>query len=131
MKIKMEIDMTPQEMRELFGLPDVQPIHQEVMERIRDKILKGVGRPDRLSDRVFQRERTVPARPAGSVLENLQWRHENTKGRIAPVIEPRHRHGQLLAPAWSERSLLVRHLALTPPSVAPALLGPAYSNLLA
>lgn len=42
MKISMEFDMTPRELRELFGLPDVQPMHQEVMERIREKILKGV-----------------------------------------------------------------------------------------
>lgn len=46
MKIKLEFDMTPQELREAFGLPDVQPLHEEVMARIRDKVIEGLDNYD-------------------------------------------------------------------------------------
>ena len=42
MKIKMEFDISPNELREVFGLPNVQPLHEEVMEKMRGKILEGV-----------------------------------------------------------------------------------------
>ncbi len=42
MKINVEIDLTPQEFRESFGLPDVRPMQQEVMEKIREKTLAAV-----------------------------------------------------------------------------------------
>lgn len=46
MKIRIEFDMTPQELREAFGLPDMQPLHEEVMGRIRDKVIEGVENYD-------------------------------------------------------------------------------------
>ena len=46
MKIKVEFDITPKELRESLGLPDVQPLHDEVMEKIREKVIEGVGNYD-------------------------------------------------------------------------------------
>ena len=38
----IEIDATPQEMRALLGLPDIEPIQQEMMQKIREKALAGI-----------------------------------------------------------------------------------------
>ena len=46
MKATIEIDATPQEMRELLGLPEVQSFQQEAMEKIRDKMLAGIESND-------------------------------------------------------------------------------------
>lgn len=42
MKVTIEIDATPQEMRELIGLPDVQSLQQEALEKIREKLLSSI-----------------------------------------------------------------------------------------
>lgn len=42
MKVTIEIDATPQEVRELIGLPDVQSLQQEAMEKIREKLLASI-----------------------------------------------------------------------------------------
>jgi hypothetical protein len=42
MKATIEIDATPQEMRALLGLPDVEALQQEVLEKIRAKTLAGI-----------------------------------------------------------------------------------------
>ncbi|ORU93196.1 MAG: hypothetical protein A6F72_06445 [Cycloclasticus sp. symbiont of Poecilosclerida sp. N] len=46
MKATIEVDATPQEMRELLGLPDVQSLQKEAMEKIRDKMLAGIESND-------------------------------------------------------------------------------------
>ncbi|HIF18087.1 MAG TPA: hypothetical protein EYG50_09125 [Cycloclasticus sp.] len=46
MKATIEIDATPQEMRELLGLPDVQALQKEAMEKIREKMLAGIESND-------------------------------------------------------------------------------------
>ena len=42
MKLKIEVDATPQELREFLGLPEVKEIQQEMMEKLREKMLSGV-----------------------------------------------------------------------------------------
>ncbi len=42
MKIKIEVDCTPQEMREFFGLPDVQGLQADLLEDIQKKWSGGV-----------------------------------------------------------------------------------------
>jgi len=42
MKVTIEIDATPQEVRELIGLPDVQSLQQEALEKIREKLLSSI-----------------------------------------------------------------------------------------
>ena len=46
MKVTVEIDATPQEMRTLMGLPDIEPIQQEMLEKIRDKTIAGIDAND-------------------------------------------------------------------------------------
>lgn len=46
MKATIEIDATPQEMRELLGLPEVQSLQTEVMEKIRERILDAIETND-------------------------------------------------------------------------------------
>ena len=41
MKIKLDLDATPEELRRFFGLPDVTPLQEEMMEKIREKMLEG------------------------------------------------------------------------------------------
>ncbi len=43
MKITANIEATAQEMREFLGLPNVQPLHDEMMKTIRDNMHKGVA----------------------------------------------------------------------------------------
>ncbi len=49
MKIKFDIDVTPQELRTFFGLPDVEPLQQEMMAEIRENMRKGVAGFDPLT----------------------------------------------------------------------------------
>ncbi len=42
MKIHFDIDASPQELRHFFGLPDVQPIQEEMMAHLRDRMLAGI-----------------------------------------------------------------------------------------
>ena len=46
MNIKLDVDATPQELRDFLGLPDVQPLQQEMMEQIREKMMQGVAGMD-------------------------------------------------------------------------------------
>lgn len=49
MKISVDIDITPAEMRDLMGLPDVSPLHQEMIDRIRQSMMAGEEGYDPLS----------------------------------------------------------------------------------
>src|ERR1700676_1219476 len=42
MKINVEIDCTPLEARQFFGLPDVQPMQIAVMERLQQQMLSNI-----------------------------------------------------------------------------------------
>ena len=42
MKLKIEIDTTPEELRRFFGLPDVNELHQEMLEKLREKMQAGM-----------------------------------------------------------------------------------------
>ncbi|WP_020393520.1 DUF6489 family protein [Thiolinea disciformis] len=41
MNIKVDIDMTPEEVRRLVGLPDVQEFNQQVMTKMMEKLTAG------------------------------------------------------------------------------------------
>ena len=49
MKINVIVDATAQEMREFLGLPNVQPLQDEILEVIRDNMKKGVTGFDALN----------------------------------------------------------------------------------
>jgi len=38
MKIKIEVDCTPQEARTFFGLPDLEPIHDAVTAEMKERL---------------------------------------------------------------------------------------------
>jgi hypothetical protein len=49
LKITMNIDITPEEMRRLVGLPDVQAFNEQLMDKIREKMEAGVEGYDPMS----------------------------------------------------------------------------------
>jgi hypothetical protein len=49
MKINITIEATAQEMRDFFGLPNVRPLQDEVMQALRDNMQKGVAGFDPLT----------------------------------------------------------------------------------
>ncbi len=42
MKVNVEIDCTPHEARQFFGLPDVQPMQSAVMEKIQQQMMSNI-----------------------------------------------------------------------------------------
>ncbi|KAA0875845.1 DUF6489 family protein [Nitrincola tapanii] len=42
MKFKIDIEMTPDELRQTLGLPDVSSLHDELIEQIRQRMHAGV-----------------------------------------------------------------------------------------
>ena len=50
MKVNVEIDCTPQEARQFFGLPDVQPMQTAVMEKLQHQMIDNIQKvsPDAL-----------------------------------------------------------------------------------
>ncbi|MCP4702312.1 MAG: hypothetical protein GY862_36450 [Gammaproteobacteria bacterium] len=49
MKITFDIDATPQELRTFFGLPDIESLQKEILDKIREKMLAGVEGYDAFS----------------------------------------------------------------------------------
>lgn len=43
MKIKFDIEVTPQELRTFFGLPDVEPLQQRLLAQLEEQIQKGAA----------------------------------------------------------------------------------------
>ena len=42
MKVNLEIDCTPLEARQFFGLPDVQPMQAAVMEKLQNQMMDNI-----------------------------------------------------------------------------------------
>lgn len=42
MKVNLDIDCTPEEARKFFGLPDVEPMQQAIMQEIQKKMMDNV-----------------------------------------------------------------------------------------
>ena len=51
MKLEIELDLTPEEARTLLGLPDLQPLHDIYLNRMKTFVDKGVT-PEMMSDMV-------------------------------------------------------------------------------
>ncbi len=43
MNITVNVDITPEEMRKLMGLPDVEPFQKELMDELREKMKAGAA----------------------------------------------------------------------------------------
>jgi hypothetical protein len=46
MKIKLDIDCTPNEIREFFGLPKVQPLQEEVLKELQERLRANIKAMD-------------------------------------------------------------------------------------
>ena len=46
MKIKLDIDCTPEEARSFFGLPDVRPLQERMMKEIEQRMVHGLQAMD-------------------------------------------------------------------------------------
>ena len=44
MKVNIEIDCTPLEARQFFGLPDVSPMHIAVMDKLQQQVLSNIDK---------------------------------------------------------------------------------------
>jgi len=42
MKIKFDIDCTPEELRSFFGLPDVRPMQEHLLEEVEERMRAGL-----------------------------------------------------------------------------------------
>ncbi len=49
MNIKIDIHIAPEEMRRLMGLPDVQPFHDELIDKLREQLRAGAEGYDPLT----------------------------------------------------------------------------------
>jgi hypothetical protein len=49
MHVKVDVDITPEEVRRLMGLPDVHGFQQEIMDRIKQQMLAGAEGYDPLT----------------------------------------------------------------------------------
>jgi len=38
MKISLDVDCTPQELREFFGLPDVKPMQEQLLKEVEERL---------------------------------------------------------------------------------------------
>ena len=52
MNVKIDIDITPEEMRKLLGLPDVEAFQRQILDDIRQRMVEGVEGYDPL--KLFQ-----------------------------------------------------------------------------
>jgi len=43
MKIKLDIECTPEEARKFFGLPDVEPMQKALMQQVQDKMSENIA----------------------------------------------------------------------------------------
>jgi hypothetical protein len=42
MKISVDVDCTPEELRDFFGLPEVKPMQEELMKEVAERVRAGV-----------------------------------------------------------------------------------------
>ncbi len=48
MKVNVSVEATAQEMREFLGLPNIQPLHDDLLQALRDNVQRGVVNFDAL-----------------------------------------------------------------------------------
>jgi len=58
MKVTIDMDLTPEEARKMMGLPDLEPLQQEVMEKVRERTLQSL---DDMNDPEFFFKKVFPA----------------------------------------------------------------------
>ena len=46
MKIKLDIDCTPEEVRQFFGLPEVKPLQEELLKEVQERLRANIKAMD-------------------------------------------------------------------------------------
>ncbi len=46
MKIKLDIDCTPEEVRQFFGLPEVKPLQEELLKEVQERLRSNIKAMD-------------------------------------------------------------------------------------
>ena len=46
MKIKLDIDCTPEEVREFFGLPQIKPVQEELLKEVQERLRANIKAMD-------------------------------------------------------------------------------------
>jgi hypothetical protein len=67
MKVNIDIDLTPEEARKMMGLPDVEPLQREMMEKMREQMLQNL---DDMNDPEFFFKKVFPV--GVQSMENFQ-----------------------------------------------------------
>ena len=71
MKVKLEIDATPEEWRRFFGMPDVSEIHQQLLKDAQEKMASGDYDPVALMQSFMPEDMKKMADLQKSFWENL------------------------------------------------------------
>ena len=72
MKVNVEIDCTPLEARQFFGLPDVQPMQTAVMEKLQQQMMANIEKvsPEALMQSWFTFDPKIAERFSGHVCDH-------------------------------------------------------------
>ena len=73
MKVNVEVTCTPEEARAFFGLPDVRPMHAELVKQLQDRLTKSI--------QVMDPEAMVKSWLAPMIKGFEQWQEAFTKER--------------------------------------------------
>jgi len=78
MKIEIEIDVSPEEMRRFFGLPDVKPFQDAVLEKLEQSIETGASEldPARLMQAFL-----APTSSTMEAMQNTFWQAFTAAGK--------------------------------------------------
>lgn len=71
MKIKIDIEATPQEIRSFFGLPNLEPLQDELVETMRKNMSAGI---DGFDPYTMIKAFTPDNSPALNALNNTFWK---------------------------------------------------------
>jgi hypothetical protein len=82
MKVKIDLECTPEEARTFFGLPDVQPMQKAMMQEMQDRLMSAV----KGTDAETLMKTWMPAGVAGlEQMQKLFWQQfRPTPGGSAP-----------------------------------------------
>ena len=84
MKINIDIEATPQEIRSFFGLPNLEPLQDEMVDMMRKNMTAGIDGFDPLTMiKAFNPE----ASPALSALQNTFWKAMMGQGKAHSEAE--------------------------------------------
>lgn len=83
MKLNIDIDLTPEEARKVMGLPDIEPMQQEMLAKIKEKMFASL---DEMSEPDMLMKRFMPAGIQG--MEQFQKFMAGFAKASSPAKEP-------------------------------------------